>query len=260
MSGKITLQRDEHVVTLVIDNESKRNAISQRMWVELADHLHTLTQDTSLRCIVLRGAGTQAFGSGADIDEFEELRSTKEKGIAFGKQAHKAMQALRENAVPTLAAIRGACVGGGLEIAACCDLRIASADARFGIPIARLGGVLAYPEMQALLGAVSPQVALELLLEGRLLDANEAYVKGLVTRVVPTDEWDAEITTSVERIAGLAPLSSRWHKQFIRRLQAQAEPLSSAEVEEGYACFDTQDFVEGYRAFLEKRRAVFQGK
>lgn len=260
MSGKITLQRDEHVVTLVIDNESKRNAISQRMWVELADHLHTLTQDTSLRCIVLRGAGTQAFGSGADIDEFEELRSTKEKGIAFGKQAHKAMQALRENAVPTLAAIRGACVGGGLEIAACCDLRIASADARFGIPIARLGGVLAYPEMQALLGAVSPQVALELLLEGRLLDANEAYVKGLVTRVVPTDDWDAEIATSVERIAGLAPLSSRWHKQFIRRLQAQAEPLSPAEVEEGYACFDTQDFVEGYRAFLEKRRAVFQGK
>ncbi len=260
MSGTITLQRDEHVVTLIIDNEAKRNAISQRMWVALADHLQRLTQDASLRCIVLRGAGTQAFGSGADIDEFEELRSTKEKGIAFGKQAHRAMQALRDSAVPTLAAIRGACGGGGLESAACGDRRIASADARFGIPIARLGGVLAYPELEALLGAVGPQVALELLLEGRLLDAREAYAKGLVTRVVPADAWEGEIASSAARIAALAPLSARWHKRFIRRLQAQAEPLSQAEQEEGYACFDTQDFVEGYRAFLDKRSAVFQGK
>ncbi|VFR24979.1 Enoyl-CoA hydratase [plant metagenome] len=260
MSGTITLQRDAHVATLIIDNEAKRNAISQRMWVELAGHLQALTGDATLRCIVLRGAGTQAFGSGADIDEFEELRSTKEKGIAFGKQAHLAMQTLRESPVPTLAAIRGACVGGGLEIAACCDLRIASEDARFGIPIAKLGGVLAYPEMQALLGAVGPQVALELLLEGRLLNAAEACAKGLVTRVVPVEAWEAEISTSASRIAALAPLSARWHKRFIRRLQAQPEPLTQAEQEEGYACFDTQDFVEGYRAFLDKRTPVFQGK
>lgn len=259
MSGTITLQRAEHVATLVIDNEAKRNAISQRMWLELAAHLEALAQDASLRLIVLRGAGTQAFGSGADIDEFEALRSTKEKGIAFGKQAHRAMQLLRSSAVPTLAAIRGACVGGGLEVASCCDLRIASDDARFGIPIAKLGGVLAFPEMEALLGAVSPQVALELLLEGRLLNAAEAYAKGLLTRVVPAAQWDEEIAQSAARIAALAPLSARWHKQFIRRLQ-QGTPLTVAEQEEGFACFDTQDFVEGYRAFLEKRSPVFQGK
>ena len=260
MSGKITLERADHVATLVIDNEAKRNAISQQMWLALADHLHTLTQDDALRCIVLRGAGVHAFGSGADIDEFETLRSSKEKGIAFGEHAHRAMQMLRDSPIPTIAAIRGACIGGGLEIAACCDLRIASSDARFGIPIARLGGVLAYPELQALLAAVGPQVAMELLLEGRILDAQTAYIKGLVTRVVPADEWDAEVETSVARIAALAPLSARWHKRFIRRLYVQADPLSPAELEEGYACFDTQDFVEGYRAFLDKRSPVFQGK
>lgn len=260
MSGNIVLQREAQVAMLLIDNPAKRNAISQRMWVQLAEHLDALTADPALRCIVLRGAGELAFGSGADIDEFETMRASKTQGIAYAAQAHRAMQALRNSPVPTLAGIRGACVGGGLEIAACCDLRIASDDARLGIPIARLGGVLAYPELEALLAAAGPQVALELLLEGRLLSAADAYAKGLVTRVVPVADWEAEIAASAARIAGLAPLSARWHKQFIRRLQAQAAPLTPAEQEEGYACFDTQDFVEGYRAFIDKRQPEFHGK
>lgn len=259
MSGQITLSRDGHVATLLIDNVAKRNAISHQMWIDLAEQLEVLVQDSDLRCIVLRGAGTQAFGSGADIDEFEALRSSKEKGIAFAQQAHRAMALLRHCPIPTLAAIRGACVGGGLELAACCDLRLASDDARFGIPIGRLGGVLAYPELEALLHVAGPQVALELLLEGRLLDAQEALSKGLVTRVVPQAAWDEELAQTIARISDLAPLSARWHKKFIARLQS-GTPLTDADQQEGYACFDTQDFIEGYRAFLDKRKPVFTGK
>lgn len=258
MTGKITEQRSGHVAYLTIDNSAKRNAISQAMWLELGEKLQALNADAELRCIVLRGAGTLAFGSGADIEEFEQLRSSKEKGIAFGQQAHRAMRLLKTSPVPTLAAIQGACIGGGMELAACCDIRIASDDAKFGIPIARLGGVLAYPELEALLAIATPSVAYELLFEGRVLTAEQAYVKGLIARSVPADTFDAEIARSVKSIAELAPLSARWHKQFIARLN-QRQPLDEAQRNEAYDCFDTQDFQEGFKAFLEKRKPVFKG-
>lgn len=259
MTGKIIEERDGHVVRLTMDNVAKRNAISQAMWLELGDRLQVLNADAQLRCIVLRGAGTLAFGSGADIEEFEQLRSSKEKGIAFGQQAHRAMQLLKACPVPTLAAIQGACIGGGLELAACCDIRIASADAKFGIPIARLGGVLAYPELEALLAIATPSVAYELLFEGRVLDAAQAAAKGLIARSVASDEFEAEIARSVKNIAELAPLSARWHKQFIARL-ATRQPLDEAQRNEAYDCFDTEDFQEGFKAFLEKRKPVFKGQ
>lgn len=259
MTGKITEERDGHVARLLIDNTAKRNAISQAMWVELADRLEVLNADEQLRCIVVRGAGALAFGSGADIEEFEQLRSSKEKGIAFGKQAHRAMQLLKSCPVPTLAAIQGACIGGGLELAACCDIRIASNDAKFGIPIGRLGGVLAYPELEALLAIATPSVAYELLFEGRVLNAEQAYVKGLIARSVPGEEFEAEIARSVKNIAELAPLSARWHKQFIARLGSR-QPLDEAQRNQAYDCFDTEDFQEGFKAFLEKRKPVFKGQ
>lgn len=258
MTGKITEERSSHVATLVIDNTAKRNAISQAMWVELGERLEVLNADAQLRCVVVRGAGSLAFGSGADIEEFEQLRSSKEKGIAFGRQAHRAMQLLKACPVPTLAAIQGACIGGGMELAACCDIRIASEDAKFGIPIGRLGGVLAYPELEALLAIATPSVAYELLFEGRILTAGQAYVKGLIARSVPSETFDAEIARSVGNIAELAPLSARWHKQFIARL-ATRQPLDEAQRNQAYDCFDTQDFQEGFKAFLEKRKPVFKG-
>lgn len=259
MSGTIIVARDGHVATVTIDNATKRNAMSQAMWIAMGDAVLALSEESGLRCIVLRGAGTEAFGSGADIDEFEQIRATKAQAVAFGRHGHRAMHAVRDCPIPTVAAIRGVCVGGGLELAACCDLRIASDDARFGVPIARLGAVLAFPELEGLVRLAGPQVALELLLEGRVIDAAEAYVKGIAGRVVPVAQYEAELTKTISRIVAGAPLSARWHKKFVERLR-RPDPLSATELEEGYACFDTEDFVEGYRSFLDKRPPAFKGK
>jgi enoyl-CoA hydratase len=225
----------------------------------MGDAILALSAETSLRCIVLRGAGTEAFGSGADIDEFESIRSTKAQAVAFARHGHRAMHAVRDCPIPTVAAIRGACVGGGLELAAGCDFRLASDDGRFGVPITRLGAVLAYPELEGLVRLAGPQVALELLLEGRMIDAAEAYAKGIVSRVVAVNQFEEELSATLARIVAGAPLSARWHKKFVRRLTV-GSPLTDTELEEGYACFDTEDFAEGYRSFLAKRRPEFTGK
>ncbi|MEJ8859313.1 enoyl-CoA hydratase-related protein [Variovorax robiniae] len=259
MSGNIIVERDGHVATITIDNPAKRNAMSQAMWIAMGDAVLALSEERDLRCLVLRGAGTEAFGSGADIDEFEQIRSTKEQGIAFGKHGHRAMHAVRDCPIPTVAAIRGVCVGGGLELAAGCDFRISSEDGRFGVPIARLGAVLAYPELEGLVRLAGPQVALELLLEGRVIGAAEAYAKGIVNRVVPASQYDEELKKTIARIVAGAPLSARWHKQFVARLRLPT-PLTDAEQQEGYACYDTQDFIEGYQSFLAKRPPAFEGK
>lgn len=261
MSGKIRVERAGPVATVVIDNPGKRNAMDQAMWIAMGDAVLGLGlgQDCEVRCIVLRGEGEEAFGSGADIDEFATLRATKAQAIAFGRHGHRAMHAVRDCPIPTVAAIRGVCVGGGLELAIGCDIRLASEDARFGVPIARLGGVLAYPELEGLVRVAGPQVALELLLEGRIFGAVEAAAKGVISRVVATAEFEAELERTVRRIVAGAPLSARWHKQFVRRLQVQA-PLTEVELEEGYACFDTEDFVEGWRSFQAKRPPVFKGR
>ena len=161
--------------------------------------------------------------------------------------------------IPVFAQIDGACIGGGLEIAACCDIRVCGESSRFGAPIKNLGLVMAYPEMEPLVRLVGAAVALEILLEGRIFDAQEALAKRLVTRVVADDQVAAEARATAERIADGAPLTARWHKKFARRL-ADPRPLTQAEYDECYDCFDTEDFRIGYQAFLAKRKPTFVGK
>jgi enoyl-CoA hydratase/carnithine racemase len=166
---------------------------------------------------------------------------------------------LRDIDVPTVALIEGICVGGGLEIAGCCDLRICGEGSRFGAPIKNLGLVMAYPEMAPLMRLAGPAVALEILLEGRIFDAAEAKEKGLVTRVVPDADVAKETQATARRIADGAPLVARWHKKFARRL-ADARPLTAAEYDECFDCFDSEDFRIGYAAFLAKRKPEFTGR
>ncbi|MFW7342159.1 enoyl-CoA hydratase-related protein [Pollutimonas sp. H1-120] len=258
MSGEIVLRRDGYVATITIDNVAKRNAMTQAMWIEMGDAVLALGNDTQLRCIVIRGKGAQAFGSGADIDEFEKIRASKAQAIEFGKHGHRAMLAVRDCPIPTIAAVQGICVGGGLELAAVCDLRVANESSRFGVPIARLGGVLAYPELEGLLRLAGPQVTLELLLEGRLMAAAEAYEKGLLTRVFADADYEEGLQKIVNSIVAGAPLSARWHKKFVARL-LQGSAIDETESSEGYDCFDTNDFKEGYLSFLGKRPPAFTG-
>ncbi|MEP7275160.1 MAG: enoyl-CoA hydratase-related protein [Betaproteobacteria bacterium] len=255
----ILLSRDGAIATVVLNRPHKLNALTRAMWRDLGACIDALSADDGLRCVILRGAGERAFSPGNDIGEFATERSNRAQAVAYGRAMHATAASLAQCRHPLVAQIHGLCVGGGLEIAALCDLRICGESSRFGAPVKNLGLVMAYPEMAPLLRLVGSPVALEILLEGRIFDAREAYAKGLVTRVVPDADVAAEARATAERIADGAPLAARWHKQFARRLD-DPRPLSDAELDECFACFDTEDFRTGYAAFLAKQKPAFRGR
>ena len=261
MIGRIIATREGAVATVSMDNAGKLNVLTVAMWQELARVLRELSADEDLRCVVIRGAGDKAFAAGADIAEFAAVRNTRERVQQYHREhVHGALQSVAECRHPVVAMIHGPCVGGGLEIACQCDLRIAGESGRFGVPINRLGFSIAYDELAAVLPVVGRTAALEILIEGRVLDAKEAYSKGLLTRVVADASLADEVQATVKRICTGAPLVARWHKQFIRRLTPRAEALTAQEIEDSFAYFDTQDFREGYAAFMEKRQPKFNGR
>jgi len=259
VSDPVYAERDGAIATVVLNNPEKLNAMSFGMWMRLGEIMRELDADESLRCVVLRGAGDKAFAAGADISEFETARTNAKVAKDYGHKIEGTMRAVQESRHPTLAMIHGVCVGGGLEVASQCDLRICGASSRFGIPINKLGLVVGYGEMAALIDLVGRASALEILLEGRVFDAAEAKQKGLVNRVVADDKVEEEAMAAARRIAAGAPLVARWHKKFARRL-ADPRPLTGAERDEGYACFDTEDYRIGFRAFLAKQKPEFKGK
>jgi len=259
MSEPVYIERDGSIATVVLNNPEKLNALSFAMWMRLGEIMRELEGDDGLRCIVLRGAGEKAFAAGADIAEFEQVRTNAAVAKDYGNKIDGTMRAVAECRHPTVAMIHGVCVGGGLEIASQCDLRICGVSSRFGIPINKLGLVVGYGEMAALVDLVGRAAALEILLEGRVFGADEAKEKGLVNRVVADAEVSAEALAAATRIAAGAPLVARWHKKFARRL-ADPRPLTEAERDEGYACFDTEDYRIGFKAFLAKQRPQFKGK
>ncbi|HKJ53560.1 MAG TPA: enoyl-CoA hydratase-related protein [Gammaproteobacteria bacterium] len=258
-SDLIRVERDVDIATVVLNRPEKLNALIKPMWRQLGETLQELSADDSLRCIVLRGAGEKSFAPGNDISEFEDARSTSKLAKQYGEIHHRALAAIYECRHPMVALIQGICVGGGLEIAALCDLRICGASSRFGAPINRLGLCMGLAEMQGLLSLVGRAVTLEILLEGRVFGADEALAKGLVTRIVGDDAVVDEAYATARRIAEGAPLVARWHKQFMRRL-ADPAPLTEAEKDAGYACYDSEDFQIGYRSFLAKTKPEFKGR
>ena len=259
MSDTILLQRDGPIVTVVLNRPEKLNALTRSMWQRLGEAIAGLSAEDGIRCIVVRGAGDKAFAPGNDISEFETERANVEQARAYGADMHRTLAAFEQCRHPLVAMIKGICVGGGLEIAANCDLRICAESSRFGAPVNKLGLVMAHAELRGLLGLVGRATALEILLEGRVFGAHEARDKGLVTRIVPDDMVEEETYATARRIADGAPLVARWHKQFAARL-ADPRPLSEAEIDEGYACFGTEDFRIGYQAFLAKSKPEFKGR
>ena len=259
MIDNINVEREGFTATVTLDQPAKLNAVSLAMWDRLGEVFSDLDQDQDLRCIVLRGAGEKAFSVGADISEFEEHRSSAAQAKAYGARTHGAMEKIVECRHPVIARIDGLCVGGGLELATTADLRICSRQSRFGIPIKRLGLVVAYAELAPLIELIGPSNAKEILFEGQIFGSDRAYDMGLVNRVVDDGGLDEEITATVERIAEGAPLVARWHKKFTRRLLA-SDPLTEAEADESYACFATEDFRIGRDAFLAKTKPIFTGR
>ena len=259
MAETILVQRDGAIATVVLNRPEKLNALTLDMWRRLGDAMVQLSADDSVRCVVLRGAGGKSFAPGNDISEFETDRHDPASAKAYGAVMHATLGAVRDCRHPTLALIEGICVGGGLEIASLCDLRICGASSRFGVPVNRLGLVMAHAELAGLVQLVGPAIAAEIVLEGRVFGADEAKDKGLVTRIVPDVEVEAEAMAAAGRIAAGAPLVARWHKKFLRRL-TDPRPLTAAEIDEGFACFGTEDFATGYRAFLAKTDPKFEGR
>lgn len=259
MADTILVERDGAIATVVLNRPEKLNALTRPMWRRLGEVFAQLSADDALRCVILRGAGTKAFAPGNDISEFATERSNVEQARAYGEDMRRTIEAIGACRHPVVAQIHGICVGGGLEIAGLADIRICGESSRFGVPINRLGLVMAYAEIESLIRLAGEANALEILLEGRVFDAREAKEKGLVTRVVADDQVEHEARETARRIAEGAPLVARWHKQFARRLR-DPRPLTPAEYDEGFACFGTEDFRIGYQAFLAKARPGFKGE
>jgi enoyl-CoA hydratase len=258
MSGRVltSLPDAQGIARITLANPGKLNALSAAMWRALREAVATLESDATTRVIVVAGEGGQ-FASGGDIEEFPQFRFDAATLARFHEQdVLPALLALRDCELPLVAAIEGACIGGGLEIAACCDIRIAGASSRFGVPIAKLGFPMAPAELEIVSAVVGPTVLRELLIEARVLNAQEAAARGLLTRVVADSEVLAQAQAAAERIAALSPQALRLNKRALREFTFPT--LSSAAqraAHYGYA--PTNEHREGLAAFNEKRPPRF---
>lgn len=259
-NDKILSKKNGPIGSLIFNNPEKRNAISPEMSQAAAAALENFAADNAIRVIVLSGAGDKAFVSGADISKFEAARATPEQLEKWNKVSARFRDLLRGIGKPTIAMIRGYCVGGGLGIALNCDLRISADDGQFGIPAAKLGIGYAAEAVGQLVNLVGPSAAKDILFTGRRMNAQEALRLGLVNHVVAPGELEEFVTSFAKTMAGNAPLSLIAAKRVIDELMKDQAVRNNALCDQVVAnCFASKDYVEGRRAFMEKRTPVFTG-
>ena len=246
---------------LTFNNPQRHNAMSLEMWQQATAVIERLEADEAVRVIVLTGAGGKAFVSGADISRFESERASAEAVARYNAATERFSQVLLDCAKPTIAMIRGYCIGGGAGIAVSCDLRVANEAARFGIPAAKLGLAYGVENLRRVIALIGPQFAFELLYTARQFDAAEAAGMGLVNRVVPDAEIESYVLHMAETVAANAPLTIRSVKAIVRELLREPGERDLARCDALVRqCFESADYQEGRRAFLEKRKPAFQGK
>ncbi|PLC55279.1 enoyl-CoA hydratase [Pollutimonas nitritireducens] len=258
-AGKVILDYEGPIALVTLSHPGRLNAISVSMWQSLAGVFAELSADDALRCVVLRGEDGN-FAAGADISEFPHERSDLSSVMNYHRRIlAPALESIGSCLHPVIAQIEGVCVGGGLEIASQCDLRVAGATSRFGVPINRLGFPMAPDEMRGLLALVGKATTLEILLEGRVFGAAEAMSKGLLTRVLPDADVAGDVMQLARRLASGAPMAARINKQTVARLSPQAQALTEAELLSFFKYAESHDHREGVRAFLAGQVPVFSG-
>jgi enoyl-CoA hydratase len=251
---------DGSIGWMTFNKPSRRNAVSLDMWEAMVDIIDQFESDPRVRVIVLRGAGDVAFVSGADISQFEKTRSSREVNDHYDQTLDRATERLASCSKPTIAMIRGWCIGGGMAIAVCCDMRIASEGSKFGIPAARLGLGYGAPGVRHLMELVGPSYTKEIFLTARHFTADEGRMMGLVNRVLPDAELESYTRQYCATIGDNAPMTMKALKRTVAELLLGEKGDMDVCAEMVQDCFDSQDFIEGRRAFMEKRRPVFQGR
>lgn len=260
-TDKMLARKEGGIATMVFNNPERRNAVSLEMWEAAEAILTDFRDDPHVRVVVVTGAGDKAFVSGADISKFESERNSMEEVERYNAQTARVYDLLYALPKPTIAQIKGACVGGGTALALCCDLRICGADSRFAIPAAKLGLGYGFTSMKRLVDVVGPAFAKEILFTARLFDAEEARAMGLVNRVVPKEQVEATVAEYARTIAENAPLTVTAAKQVINETCKDESARDMAKIAALVAaCFASEDYKEGRRAFLEKRKPNFQGR
>jgi enoyl-CoA hydratase len=261
LTERLVAEKQGPVGWLTFNNPARRNAVSIDMWEGIPTVLDRFERDPGIRVIVLKGAGDKAFVSGADVSQYEKQRSTAESVQYYEEIAEGAQVRLQTSDKVLIAKIRGYCLGAGVNISLCCDLRLAAEDARLGIPAAKLGLGYRASSLKNLVDTIGPAYAREVLLTGRQFTADEAKDMGFVHRVAPVAGLDALVLEHCAMISENAPLTIRASKRIVREL-TRASPAFDAKACAAWVkeCFDSQDYVEGRRAFMEKRKPAFQGK
>ena len=259
-TDKMLARKDGGVGYLIFNNPERHNAVSLEMWEAARTILDDFEKDSEVRVVVLTGAGGKAFVSGADISKFGDERSTQEGIAKYNAATERAFSGVYEFPKPTIAMIRGFCLGGGAALAVCCDIRIATPGSRFGIPAAKLGLGYDFPGVRRLVNVVGPSFAKEIFFTARQFDAEEARMMGLVNRVVPDAELETYVKDYAGTIAGNAPLTIGSIKLIVGEALKDEGKRDMARVADSVKrCFASKDYIEGRTAFMEKRKPVFTG-
>jgi enoyl-CoA hydratase/carnithine racemase len=258
---RIIARKDGCIGWMIFNNPERRNAISSDMWQAIPGVLDAFEQDAEVRVVVFAGAGDKAFVSGADISQFDRERNNHAANELYSARSVAATRAMEQLQKPSIAMIRGYCMGGGMVVALTCDLRIASDDARFGIPAARLGLGYGFEGVQRLIDVVGPTYASEILFSARQFDAAEAQCMGLINKVVAVSDLESSVRAYAEMLSANAPLTIRAAKLAIKQALKDPARRNLDDVKAAVAaCFESADYAEGRRAFLEKRKPHFEGK
>lgn len=258
---KMIVRKENGIGWMIFNQPEKRNAVSFDMWTAIPKIIADFEADPAVRVIILTGAGGKAFVSGADISEFEEKRSSEEAVAIYNAAGEGAREAINAATKPTIAMIRGVCVGGGVAVALTTDIRLCSSDSIFAVPAARLGLGYGYAGLRKLVEIVGPAFAKEIFFTANKFSAEDARIMGLVNRVVPVDEFETYVRDFAAKIVENAPLTVKAAKMAANAAAKDESARDMAAIDAAVdACFKSEDYIEGRRAFMEKRRAQFKGR